>query len=107
MTENVPKGPQDRPLEDVVIVKSGELPLDEEITTTAEIPVATEAEDVALPTAVPEVASAYLFIGKVLVGVIVVIALGTLLVQLGVVRYARRWLPGGDIAYRKLRNEDA
>ncbi|KAF5380473.1 hypothetical protein D9615_004555 [Tricholomella constricta] len=111
--ENVPKGAQDRPIEDVLIADSGELEVVPETTT------ATEDEDhtdTGTPPATTTVTSTYEqheypqypSFGTVVFAIGGIAVMAAVFVWLGGVRYLRRVLSGekNDTQYRKIGGED-
>ncbi|KAG6812031.1 hypothetical protein H0H92_004693 [Tricholoma furcatifolium] len=119
--ENVPKGRQDRPAQDVIIADSGELPVEETTATETSTTATEEHDDIAVTpaaTATPEeskpesaaqipVHTTYPSFGTVVFGLTIFGAMCALFVWIGGVRYVRRFLPGGrNAVYRKLGVED-
>ncbi|KAG6873403.1 hypothetical protein C0995_015828 [Termitomyces sp. Mi166 len=126
--ENVPKGRQDRPAEDVIIVDSGELPVEsQDNTADAKTTTSTPAEDLDIityitPVAMSETKSSDITaaqvsnplsvestsqipgltsspsFGKILFSLVILGALGALFVRLGGARFVRRFFPGGKNA---------
>ncbi|KAG5648572.1 hypothetical protein DXG03_003183 [Asterophora parasitica] len=118
--KDVPKGAQDRPIEDVLIADSGELPIEEaaEETKTSQAEDSTAGITGTLPPASTSVASAtnsdseiappqYPSFGTIVFAFGSVLVMAAVFVWLGGVRYLRRFLSGGkDAQYRKVGGEE-
>ncbi|KAG6842130.1 Peptidyl-prolyl cis-trans isomerase B [Blastosporella zonata] len=123
--QDVPKGRQDRPVQDVVIVASGELPVESTTTTTPaeqELDVLPGDTAAASKTADSEITSAEAAtptsesasqipvypsspsFGTIMFALGAIGAIGALFVWLGGARYVRRVI-GGNAKYRKLDTE--
>ncbi|THH12896.1 hypothetical protein EW146_g7266 [Bondarzewia mesenterica] len=130
--ENVPKGRSDKPVADIVIVDSGELPIELEVDadgkedlvssltpspssaaplsaeSSSSEPTAEHAEEKTVLDIDEEISVPHTGAGRyVVVGLLVVGVFGALFVALGGLRWARRMLSGRDrVKYRKVDDED-